>query len=249
MILYGENFKICGIQESALKILGYDDADEFLMMHQDLDEVAVGYQKSNPKSTFIQDILNSPKRSKNLALKTKSGEIIEALANASELNLLNNAKIYRLELLPQEESEASDLNEQAPIARLPMLKNFAALAAGKKDGATLDEEWFSKTAALLNLPEKHFAAYLNILIKAIKERAIALENAASAQDRLIIKKITSFLKEPATNLKVTPLVNLLNSMQDAKIGELEAALALINLYSRELKRLIAKYEGALSDAD
>ena len=90
---------------------------------------------------------------------------------------------------------------------------------------------------------------MNILIKAIKERAIALENAASAQDRLIIKKITSFLKEPATNLKVTPLVNLLNSMQDAKIGELEAALALINLYSRELKRLIAKYEGALSDAD
>ena len=64
MILYGENFKICGIQESALKILGYDDADEFLMMHQDLDEVAVGYQISNPKSTFIQDILNSPKRSK-----------------------------------------------------------------------------------------------------------------------------------------------------------------------------------------
>ena len=50
-------------------------------------------------------------------------------------------------------------------------------------------------------------------------------------------------------MKVTPLVNLLNSMQDAKIGELEAALALINLYSRELKRLIAKYEGALSDAD
>ena len=84
------------------------------------------------------------------------------------------------------------VNEQAPIARLPMLKNFAALASDKKDGATLDEEWFSKTASLLNLPAKHFAAYLNILIKAIKERAIALENAASAQDRLIIIKTTSF---------------------------------------------------------
>lgn len=190
MIVYDKFYKISGMSKRALEILKYNNVNDFLSVHNDLDEIAMNYQKDE-NSSFMQSLLNRAPEGINLSLKAKDGQILSVKAVPNEILMTNKDKIYELELTLNEgisKALANDTAKGQPILRMPLLWSNGMQRSGAKEQAVLDDKWFEQTREFLNLNSVDFASYLALLAKGVQSYLIALQNAIVARDKLSIKK-------------------------------------------------------------
>ena len=76
----------------------------------------------------------------------------------------------------------------------------------KKEEEALNESWFNETAGFLNLSEDELANYLGIFLSKAKDKMIFIQSAVQANDAKFLEENVKILKEPALNLRITPLV-------------------------------------------
>ncbi|MDL0089061.1 hypothetical protein [Campylobacter gastrosuis] len=247
MIVYNDQFKLIGMGKKALEILGYESLDDFLSLHNDLDDIIQGTKKDE-KVKFLQTILSSTNNLKKLFLKTKTGHVATAIAKAHPIYLEGFKKMYELELIHENtsfsEDEAKNPNENSIELRLPLL-----LSTQKKEIAQtykptfIDEKWLETTRNFLHLEKDEFVGYLKLYIQNVRKNDIAIQSAMMAYNTLGIKKLISKLKEPAMNLHITPLVKIYTDIQNSDSNDLSELILNAKDFIDELDLLLRKYQG------
>jgi len=112
-----------------------------------------------------------------------------------------------------------------------------------KEEEVLNERWFSETASFLNLSKSEFATYLGIFLSKAKDKMIFIQSAVLARDSKFLEKSIKILKEPAINLRITPLVASFDALisQPNKIKN----ITLINERLNEISTLCKKFSRKL----
>ena len=240
MIIYDKNGQILAMGDISLGLLEFKDVREFLSKHKDLDELVLDYKEPG---LFIDYLAKRPNLRVNL--KTKNGKILNATLKFSKISSVKNEEYFELLILDQ--TEIYSQNQQAAIKaktelRLPSLKIDERHLLGK-DEEILNESWFSETASFLNLSKSEFATYLGIFLSKAKDKMIFIQSAVLARDSKFLEKSIKILKEPAINLRITPLVASFDALisQPNKIKN----ITLINERLNEISTLCKKFSRKL----
>lgn len=245
MIIYDETYQIIGMEKRALEILGYDSLDEFFLYHKDIDEMIQNYDKKDKKNTFLQTILSTSSNAKKMDIKTKKGDTITATFKAQAIFLQNSKKNYKVDIIVQDiiTQDKKNINANMQL-RLPMLQHAHTSEATHTLKPTLiDEKWLETTRAFLHLDKDEFIGYLKIFIQNVRKSDIAIQNSAMSYNSLNIKKIITRLKEPATNLHITPLVKIYTNIQNSNTTDLSGLILATKDFINELDELLKKYQG------
>ncbi|WP_103629916.1 hypothetical protein [Campylobacter concisus] len=203
MIIYDKNGQILAMGDISLGLLEFKDIREFLSEHKDIDELVLDYKEPG---VFIDYLAKRPNLRVNL--KTKNGKILNATLKFSKISSVKNEEYFELLILDQ--TEIYSQNQQAAMKaktklRLPNLKVDEKELLDKEE-EVLNESWFSETASFLNLSKNEFATYLGIFLSKAKDKMIFIQSAVQARDTKFLEESIKILKEPALNLKITPLV-------------------------------------------
>ena len=236
MILYDKNGQIIAMGDISLGLLEFKDVNDFLRKHKDLDELVLDYKEPG---LFIDYLSKKPNLRVNL--KTKNGKIISATLKLAKISSIKNEEYF--ELLIFDQTEIYNQNRQAAIKaktklRLPNLKIDEKDLLNKEE-ETLNESWFNETAGFLNLSEDEFANYLGIFLSKAKDKMIFIQSAVQANDANFLEENIKILKEPALNLRITPLVANFDALL-TKPNKIKK-IALINERLSEISTLCNKF--------
>ena len=236
MILYDKNGQIIAMGDISLGLLEFKDVNDFLRKHKDLDELVLDYKEPG---LFIDYLSKKPNLRVNL--KTKNGKIISATLKLAKISSIKNEEYF--ELLIFDQTEIYNQNRQAAIKaktklRLPNLK-IDEKDLLKKEEEALNESWFNETAGFLNLSEDEFANYLGIFLSKAKDKMIFIQSAVQANDANFLEENIKILKEPALNLRITPLVANFDALL-TKPNKIKK-IALINERLSEISTLCNKF--------
>lgn len=236
MILYDKNGQIIAMGDISLGLLEFKDVNDFLRKHKDLDELVLDYKEPG---LFIDYLSKKPNLRVNL--KTKNGKIISATLKLAKISSIKNEEYF--ELLIFDQTEIYNQNRQAAIKaktklRLPNLK-IDEKDLLKKEEEALNESWFNETAGFLNLSEDELANYLGIFLSKAKDKMIFIQSAVQANDAKFLEENVKILKEPALNLRITPLVANFDALL-TKPNKIKK-IALINERLSEINTLCTKF--------
>ena len=236
MILYDKNGQIIAMGDISLGLLEFKDVNDFLRKHKDLDELVLDYKEPG---LFIDYLSKKPNLRVNL--KTKNGKIISATLKLAKISSIKNEEYF--ELLIFDQTEIYSQNRQAAVKaktklRLPNLKIDEKDLLNKEE-ETLNESWFNETAGFLNLSEDEFANYLGIFLSKAKDKMIFIQSAVQANDANFLEENIKILKEPALNLRITPLVANFDALL-TKPNKIKK-IALINERLSEISTLCNKF--------
>lgn len=236
MILYDKNGQIIAMGDISLGLLEFKDVNDFLRKHKDLDELVLDYKEPG---LFIDYLSKKPNLRVNL--KTKNGKIISATLKLAKISSIKNEEYF--ELLIFDQTEIYNQNRQAAIKaktklRLPNLKIDEKDLLNKEEEA-LNESWFNETAGFLNLSEDELANYLGIFLSKAKDKMIFIQSAVQANDAKFLEENVKILKEPALNLRITPLVANFDALL-TKPNKIKK-IALINERLSEINTLCTKF--------
>ena len=236
MILYDKNGQIIAMGDISLGLLEFKDVNDFLRKHKDLDELVLDYKEPG---LFIDYLSKKPNLRVNL--KTKNGKIISATLKLAKISSIKNEEYF--ELLIFDQTEIYNQNRQAAIKaktklRLPNLKIDEKDLLNKEE-ETLNESWFNETAGFLNLSEDELANYLGIFLSKAKDKMIFIQSAVQANDAKFLEENVKILKEPALNLRITPLVANFDALL-TKPNKIKK-IALINERLSEINTLCTKF--------
>ena len=220
----------------SLGLLEFKDVNDFLRKHKDLDELVLDYKEPG---LFIDYLSKKPNLRVNL--KTKNGKIISATLKLAKISSIKNEEYF--ELLIFDQTEIYNQNRQAAIKaktklRLPNLK-IDEKDLLKKEEEALNESWFNETAGFLNLSEDELANYLGIFLSKAKDKMIFIQSAVQANDAKFLEENVKILKEPALNLRITPLVANFDALL-TKPNKIKK-IALINERLSEINTLCTKF--------
>lgn len=249
MIVYNENYQLIGMEKRALEILGYDDLDDFLSKYKDIDDIADKNYKKNDPYNFLQGILKSKNGTKKIRIHTKNNDLIAVTFKAQTIFLERFKKLYKLDMIVEniDNGENSKNQNQNADLRLPMLqrtKNVELVTHSSKT-TLIDERWLESTRSFLHLEKDEFIGYLKIFIQNVRKNDISIQSAVMTYNSLGIKKTIARLKEPATNLHLTPLVRIYTNIQNSSATDLSGLILSAKDFINELDELIKKYEGNL----
>ncbi|MBR8465572.1 hypothetical protein KDE13_04250 [Campylobacter sp. faydin G-140] len=236
MIVYDNNCKIVGMSDKVLEILEFQNVDEFLNTHNDIDEMQENFIKNSNALPLVRDILNCAGKSRILNLNTKNGNSLSVLAKAETINLPQKKEAFKLEILVQN----SPIDRNFLNLRLPLLQNLNNQSSQEMRVSSLNDQWFKQTCKFLNLSQDDFLSYLTLLVKNINQNMPSLQNAVIAQDELKITNIINLLKEPTINLRVTPLVKIYEAIQKTQSTEIGGYIISISECLDSLGKLIDK---------
>jgi hypothetical protein len=236
VILYDKNGQIIAMGDISLGLLEFKDVNDFLRKHKDLDELVLDYKEPG---LFIDYLSKKPNLRVNL--KTKNGKIISATLKLAKISSIKNEEYF--ELLIFDQTEIYNQNRQAAIKaktklRLPNLK-IDEKDLLKKEEEALNESWFNETAGFLNLSEDELANYLGIFLSKAKDKMIFIQSAVQANDAKFLEENVKILKEPALNLRITPLVANFDALL-TKPNKIKK-IALINERLSEINTLCTKF--------
>ena len=236
MILYDKNGQIIAMGDISLGLLEFKDVNDFLRKHKDLDELVLDYKEPG---LFIDYLSKKPNLRVNL--KTKNGKIISATLKLAKISSIKNEGYF--ELLIFDQTEIYNQNRQAAIKaktklRSPNLKIDEKDLLNKEEEA-LNESWFNETAGFLNLSEDELANYLGIFLSKAKDKMIFIQSAVQANDAKFLEENVKILKEPALNLRITPLVANFDALL-TKPNKIKK-IALINERLSEINTLCTKF--------
>ena len=236
MILYDKNGQIIAMGDISLGLLEFKDVNDFLRKHKDLDELVLDYKEPG---LFIDYLSKKPNLRVNL--KTKNGKIISATLKLAKISSIKNEEYF--ELLIFDQTEIYSQNRQAAVKaktklRLPNLKIDEKDLLNKEE-ETLNESWFNETAGFLNLSEDELANYRGIFLSKAKDKMIFIQSAVQANDANFLEENIKILKEPALNLRITPLVANFDALL-TKPNKIKK-IALINERLSEISTLCNKF--------
>ncbi|MDX1809386.1 MAG: hypothetical protein R3331_07590 [Sulfurospirillaceae bacterium] len=105
MILYDKKGNFLGMSQKELSSLGFQDLDEFKSYHTDIADMFVnrpGYISNFKNFSWIDYALHSGAPNKNILIKNKNGNEMEAILHISEVFLVdtlnNESGIYNIEI-------------------------------------------------------------------------------------------------------------------------------------------------------
>lgn len=212
-------------------------AQSFLQQHKTLDELCV----YKPKIDILDDILNSANQQKLVDLKTQDGRVETFIASAQTISLDAGVSAFCIDLKStQNDAVAAHL----PILRLPEISSNAAAKGISMEinlhDKSLDEKWLSQTQFLLELSRAEFVRYLKSFIQSALRQEISLQNSVISNDTASIKRIAKKLAKVATNLHITSLAQIYESIANAHLHEQKGLLVQVNIYIGQLNSLLQR---------
>ncbi|MDR1460692.1 MAG: hypothetical protein LBI78_03530 [Campylobacteraceae bacterium] len=127
MILYDKDAKFLGVSADILSVLGYEDINAFMTYNNDVADLFVnrqGYVHKFDNFSWISYVLNGSLSNKNVIIKTRNSNEIEASISITELFLHEkDDKCYLVSLnnirqIFNDTSKNDDLNNKQPIFKI-----------------------------------------------------------------------------------------------------------------------------------
>ncbi|MDR1284910.1 MAG: hypothetical protein LBJ88_01770 [Campylobacteraceae bacterium] len=127
MILYDKDARFLGVSADVLSVLGYEDINAFMTYNNDVADLFVnkqGYVHKFDNFSWISYVLNGSLPNKNVIIKTRNGNEIEASISITELFLNEkDDKCYLVSLsnirqIFNDTSKKEDLYDKQPIFKI-----------------------------------------------------------------------------------------------------------------------------------
>jgi hypothetical protein len=127
LILYDKDARFLGVSADVLSVLGYEDINAFMTYNNDVADLFVnkqGYVHKFDNFSWISYVLNGSLPNKNVIIKTRNGNEIEASISITELFLNEkDDKCYLVSLsnirqIFNDTSKKEDLYDKQPIFKI-----------------------------------------------------------------------------------------------------------------------------------
>lgn len=225
--------------QRALQILGFSSIDEFMSKAGSLDNMAYRHLKDADSLSIFESILKSSKKQKVITIRRNDGRIISLMAKAYEIFIQGSEHAYELDISIADENAPKNSVLLYPVLRLPKL-SAANKAGPNKKTEKIDKEWLEKVQFLLDVSKEEMISYLNSFTQNALKAEISLQNAVLLNDKVTIDKIAKKLAISATNLHITQLATIYNSLITADKHQYQKIMQTTQSYLADLNNLLSK---------
>ncbi|CZE47951.1 hypothetical protein [Campylobacter geochelonis] len=237
MILYDSNFKLLGISQSTLLLLGYSGFGSFLSRHSDISELFLsenGFFVQTDEH-FIETIIKNQKAITTL-IKTADNKAVEAIIHVDiffQADIYENQYLVTLEVKNHQNlTKNKSVNSVAPyqkreskLSTLPNIfekeyKNSLEDIKNQKmknmaSGSQLNKEWLAYSAKKLDLDVELFNDLLvNLLVQANEQEEMLYESLLVG-DKTQSSLILTTLRDSASTLNIRPLTRAIYNLENS----------------------------------
>lgn len=255
MLLYDENFKLIGITEDSLNLLGFSNFKAFTSDFSDINELFMnksGFISPN-KDDFKNFLKDSDINRKNAILEDKNSHFIEICLKKNNFFSTENLKYIVLDLqnvksdIDSKKNVSLNKNNTPNVFDLEYKKTIEMLnSCNSQNNATkseicdnknfdIDDNWFYDTLKKLEIGSDDFRFFLKEFLKGQVDLEEKLQEALLLNDKNAIKSIISTLRDPATNLNLKPVLFYLDKFEKSKANEISGLF-------RDYKNMLKKIE-------
>lgn len=242
MLLYNANFKLLGMSEDALNLLGYPSFNAFYSNYSDISELFIDgddFYIDGKKVSYVE-YLTKNKKSLLVSLKNSKNLEIEVKLELNDFFFLSGDNAYVVFLnspnvknqIIKDSIWAKNMVKRSNL--LPVdnifkktydfeLKNIKKMRLGDlKSSSKIDDEWLNNTADSLSLSLKDLIDNLKTLVNKAYEKEEILYEAIVLGDANQSVKNLSEIKNLAYSFGVKPLTKAIYKLENSKIDEISA---------------------------
>lgn len=240
MLIYDANFKLLGMSEHALKLLGYPSFNAFYSNHSDISELFVdkeGFYIYGQNVSFQEYMFKSQKpllillkNSKNLEIEIKFeiNNLFFSDENNGYVIFLNSPSIKSQaeqdDFLPKNSVKRSNLLSVDNIFKKTYdleLKNIKKTKLNDlEESSSINDEWLKKASDNLSLNLEKFTNNLkNLVNEAYKKEEILYEAIVLGDLNESVKNLSE-IKKLAYSYNIKPLTKAIYRLENSQIDEI-----------------------------